>query len=309
MSFSLNVKNELASTVPNARHCRIAELSALASLAGTVKEERITVSSENEIVNERFTLLYKKLFSRENEDGTRVEKIGRKKTFITELSTAESKELRELLKLNANLAASPMVCQQSCCKRAYLRGAFIACGSISDPEKDYHLEFVAGDAERAAMLADVILAFNIDAKIIRRKKRNVVYLKDGEHIVDVLNIMGAHVCLMELENVRIVKEMRNSINRRVNCEAANIGKTITAAARQIEDIKYLSNTIGLDSLSEELRTTAQLRIENPEASLAELGEKHERRVGRSGVNHRLQKLSDMAERLRSGMPVNERTEE
>ena len=114
--------------------------------------------------------------------------------------------------------------------------------------------------------------------------------------------MGAHVSLMELENVRIVKELRNSINRRVNCEAANIGKTTTAANRQIEDIRYLNDTIGLDSLSDELRTTALLRLEYPEASLAELGEKHDRKVGRSGVNHRLQKLTDMAEKLRSGKP-------
>ncbi|MBO7632838.1 MAG: DNA-binding protein WhiA, partial [Lachnospiraceae bacterium] len=179
---------------------------------------------------------------------------------------------------------------------------FIACGSITDPQKDYHLEFAMDDAEKAAFTAELITSFDIEAKIVNRKKYNVVYLKDGEHIVDVLNIMGAHVSLMELENVRIVKELRNSINRRVNCEAANIGKTTAAANRQIEDIRYLNDTIGLDSLSDELRTTALLRLEYPEASLAELGEKHDRKVGRSGVNHRLQKLTDMAERLRSGKP-------
>ncbi len=300
MSFSLNVKNELASGIPNARHCRIAELAALTAMSAVLIDGRLTIRSENETVNDRFISLYKKLFGKDPVIATQTEKIGRKKSFITILDGEETKGLKELLKMDDSLSPNPIVCQQSCCKRAYLRGAFIACGSISDPEKDYHLEFVADDLAGAKMLVDVIMAFDIDAKIIHRKKRNVVYLKDGEHIVDVLNIMGSHVCLMELENVRIVKEMRNSINRRVNCEAANIGKTIAASARQIEDIQYLNNTIGLDSLSEELRTTALLRLKNPDASLAELGEKHERRVGRSGVNHRLQKISDMAERLRSG---------
>ena len=303
MSFSLNVKNELTSDIPNARHCRIAELAALTAMSAASDGERIVLQSENETVNDRFTSLYRKLFGKDPEAGTITEKNGRKISFITALNRQESDGLKTMLKMGDNLTPNPIVCQQSCCKRAYLRGAFLACGSISDPEKDYHLEFVVDDHERAEMLVDVIMAFDIDAKIIHRKKRNVVYLKDGEHIVDVLNIMGAHVCLMELENVRIVKEMRNSINRRVNCEAANIGKTIAASARQIEDIQYLNNTIGLDSLSEELRATAILRLQNPDASLAELGEKHDRRVGRSGVNHRLQKLSDMADRLRSGKPV------
>ncbi len=303
MSFSLNVKNELTSDIPNARHCRIAELAAVTAMSAAADGRRIVLQSENETVNDRFTSLYRKLFGKDPEAGTASEKTGRKKTFITTLNAHESDGLKTMLKMGDDLIPNPMVYQQPCCKRAYLRGAFLACGSISDPEKDYHLEFVVDDHVRAEMLVDVIMAFDIDAKIIHRKKRNVVYLKDGEHIVDVLNIMGAHVCLMELENIRIVKEMRNSINRRVNCEAANIGKTIAASARQIEDIQYLNNTIGLDSLSEELRATAILRLQNPDASLAELGEKHDRRVGRSGVNHRLQKLSDMADRLRSGKPV------
>ncbi|MBP5651799.1 MAG: DNA-binding protein WhiA, partial [Lachnospiraceae bacterium] len=234
--------------------------------------------------------------------GTLTEKKGRKTAWVTELTPAETEELLKLLKMQDGLVPNRMIAQQTCCKRAFLKGAFIACGSITDPQKDYHLEFAMDDAEKAAFTAELITSFDIEAKIVNRKKYNVVYLKDGEHIVDVLNIMGAHVSLMELENVRIVKELRNSINRRVNCEAANIGKTTAAANRQIEDIRYLNDTIGLDSLSDELRTTALLRLEYPEASLAELGEKHDRKVGRSGVNHRLQKLTDMAEKLRSGKP-------
>lgn len=282
MSFSLNVKKELVSSIPNARHCRIAELAAVTAMSAVLRDGRIELSSENETVNECFSALFKKLTGKDY--------------------AGDTGELLKLLKLQDGLVPNRVVVQQTCCKRAFLKGAFIACGSISDPEKDYHLEFVLDDAEKAALTAELITSFGIEAKIVNRKKYNVVYLKDGEHIVDVLNIMGAHVSLMELENVRIVKEMRNSINRRVNCEAANIGKTIAAATRQIEDIQFLNDTVGLDSLSDELRTTALLRLEFPDASLAELGEKHDRRVGRSGVNHRLQKLSDMAERLRSGKP-------
>ena len=302
MSFSLNVKKELVAVQALARHCRIAELAAVTAMAAVMKDGRIVLASENESVNECFTALFRKLTGKDPEGGTAVEKKGRKKISATTLTTAETEELIRLLKLQDGPLPNRMVFQQTCCKRSFLRGAFIACGSISNPEKDYHLEFVADDADKAALIAELITSFGIDAKIVNRKKYNVVYLKDGEHIVDVLNIMGAHVSLMELENVRIVKEMRNTVNTRVNCEAANIGRTIDAATRQIADIRYLDDTIGLDTLSDELKATALLRLEYPEASLAELGEKHDRRVGRSGVNHRLQKLSDMAERLRSGKP-------
>ncbi len=301
MSFSLKVKNELAAEVPNSRHCRIAELAALVSLSSTVEDGCIVIRTENSGINERFVLLYGKLTGAERKPvpETIIRKNGRKSSYITAMDREGTAELIKLLKLGPELVPQPIVYQQTCCKRAFLRGAFISCGSISNPEKDYHLEFAAADRTRAELIAGIIGFFEIDAKIIHRKNHFVVYLKDGEHIVDVLNIMEAHVCLMELENVRIVKEMRNSINRRVNCEAANIGKTIAASARQIEDIQYLCNTIGLDSLSDELKVTATLRLQYPEASLAELGEKHERRVGRSGVNHRLQKLSEIAEKLRS----------
>ena len=302
MSFSLNVKKELVSSIPNARHCRIAQLAAVTALSAVLRDGRIVLSSENETVNECFTTLFKKLSGKDPACGTLTEKKGRKTAWVTELTPAETEELLKLLKMQDGLVPNRMIAQQTCCKRAFLKGAFIACGSITDPQKDYHLEFAMDDAEKAAFTAELITSFDIEAKIVNRKKYNVVYLKDGEHIVDVLNIMGAHVSLMELENVRIVKELRNSINRRVNCEAANIGKTTAAANRQIEDIRYLNDTIGLDSLSDELRTTALLRLEYPEASLAELGEKHDRKVGRSGVNHRLQKLTDMAEKLRSGKP-------
>ncbi|MBO5281608.1 MAG: DNA-binding protein WhiA, partial [Lachnospiraceae bacterium] len=137
---------------------------------------------------------------------------------------------------------------------------------------------------------------------VLRKKYYVVYIKEGEGIVDLLNVMGAHVSLMNLENLRILKEMRNSINRRVNCETANITKTVNAAGRQIEDILYLREHYGLKKLSPGLREMAEVRLEYPDAPLKELGEYLDPPVGKSGVNHRLRKLSELAEQLRGEVP-------
>jgi DNA-binding protein WhiA len=195
--------------------------------------------------------------------------------------------------------ADPRLIKSACCRRAFLRGAFLGAGSISDPKKGYHMEFVCSGKDKAEQLKSVIQGFDIEAKIVVRKKYYVVYLKEGAGIVDLLNVMEAHVALMDLENLRIIKEMRNSINRRVNCETANISKTVNAAARQIEEIEYLRDHYGLKKLPDSLREMAELRLEYPDAPLKELGEYLDPPVGKSGVNHRLRKLSELAEKLRS----------
>ena len=191
-----------------------------------------------------------------------------------------------------------LLIQQSCCKRAYIRGAFLAGGSISDPNKSYHFEIVCRSIPQAEQLRDVINSFDMDAKIVARKKYQVVYLKEGSQIVDILNIMEAHVALMNLENVRILKEMRNSVNRKVNCETANISKTVNAAVKQLADIEYIRETAGLSYLPENLKEMALLRLEYPDAPLAELGTYLNPPVGKSGVNHRLRRISEMADGLR-----------
>ena len=188
--------------------------------------------------------------------------------------------------------------QPVCCKRAYIRGAFLAAGSVSNPSKSYHFEIVCGTEDRARHLQEIMNSFGLDAKIVKRKKNYVIYLKEGSQIVDVLNIMEAHVALMELENVRIFKEMRNSVNRKVNCETANINKTVSAAVKQVKDIEYIRDTIGLDKLPEGLKDVALTRLAYPEATLKELGNLLETPVGKSGVNHRLRKLSEVADKLR-----------
>ena len=183
--------------------------------------------------------------------------------------------------------------------KGLIREAFLQNGSISDPEKHYHFEIVSATLEEAEELQSMIGGFGLDGKIVERKGYYVVYLKEGAQIADMLRIMEAPLALMEFENVRIVKEMRNSINRKVNCEAANLGKTISASVKQVEDIRFIKSTVGLDNIPEGLAETAKKRLEYPEATLKELGEKMEPPIGKSGVNHRLKKLSEMAEDLRS----------
>ena len=183
--------------------------------------------------------------------------------------------------------------------KGLIRDAFLRSGSISDPEKFYHLEIVFTSHEEAKSIQKMLEDFGLDAKIVERKGHYVVYLKEGAQIADMLRIMEAPLALMEFENIRIVKEMRNSINRQVNCEAANLGKTISAAVKQVEDIRYICSKVGLDNIPDSLAETAKIRLEYPEATLKELGELMDPPLGKSGVNHRLKKLSELAEDLRS----------
>ncbi|EOS74555.1 hypothetical protein C817_04614 [Dorea sp. 5-2] len=291
MSFSGMIKEELTVQCAKARHCRLAELSALIRMSGTFGEDRKGVCSirfhtENFTVARKcFTLL--------------------EKTFNIDTCIAIRRNMSKgscsyniYAKGEGLLAAKNAMIQAVCCKRAYIRGAFIAAGSMSDPSKSYHFEIVCNTHGEAEYLRSLMNAFDLDAKIVERKKTYVVYLKEGSQIVDVLNIMEAHVGLLELENVRIMKEMRNSVNRKVNCETANINKTVSAAVRQIEDIKYIRDTVGFDRLHQGLRDVALTRLAYPDASLKELGELLDAPVGKSGVNHRLRRLSEIAVKLR-----------
>lgn len=285
MSFSSEVKTELAKHLGKSRHCQIAELAALIAFEGRIP----AAESENRLLMQKYQLLLAELF------------------HIEEIHTAEeARSVFSTVKMYNDVTGEPepedtvkgLLVQQSCCKRAYIRGAFLAGGSISDPNKSYHFEIVCRSIPQAEQLRDVINSFDMDAKIVARKKYQVVYLKEGSQIVDILNIMEAHVALMNLENVRILKEMRNSVNRKVNCETANISKTVNAAVKQLADIEYIRETAGLSYLPENLKEMALLRLEYPDAPLAELGTYLNPPVGKSGVNHRLRRISEMADSLR-----------
>ena len=181
----------------------------------------------------------------------------------------------------------------------------MAAGSISDPNSSYHFEIKCNNEKKAEQLIKLLNKFNIEATTVARKGHFVVYIKEGEGIVDVLNVMEAPVALMEMENVRILKGMSNYYNRQVNCETANIKKTVTTACRQIDDINYIIENEGLEYLPDKLQDIATLRVENPDASLQELGQMLEPQLGKSGVNHRLRKICQIAEEIR-GIPKEER---
>ena len=222
--------------------------------------------------------------------------------FTEEQFIQDANHVRKVLQMikhgSDDLLVNPLLIKSFCCKRAFLRGAFLSVGSMSNPEKAYHLEYVCVDTQQAAQLIDILLVYGIHAKTVVRKKYQVVYIKESEEIVELLNVIGAHISLMKLENLRIFKDMRNSINRRVNCETANITKTVNAATKQIADIQYIKEHYGFDNLKDNLRQVAELRLEYPDAALKELGEYLSPPVGKSGVNHRLRKLSELAEKLR-----------
>lgn len=287
MSFSSEVKEELAKHISPGRHCQIAELAAMMNFCGQIGRDmdgRYTIGFQTEnaaVARKGFTLL-KKTY---NIDTDVAMSEGQMQDFFQKMGNPEE-------------PVSSLLIKNSCCQRAFLRGAFLSIGSISDPQKSYHLEFVCTDEDKARQLQRVIQGFGIDAKIVVRKKYYVVYLKEGESIVDMLNICEAHVSLMKLENMRILKEMRNSINRKVNCETANITKTVNASTRQVDDIEYIRDHYGFSRLSDNLREMAEARLEHPDAPLKELGEYLDPPVGKSGVNHRLRKLSELADRLR-----------
>lgn len=300
MSFAGKIKEELLEQTGKAGHCQIAELAALFSFCGQVIMEEngtycIKFSTENLTVAKKCYILIKRVFHTVPD----IKVSGQHSYNIYLLEEAVAEDFVKAIRvIDGALLVADCLIERQCCKRAFLRGIFLTTGSITDPHSGYHLELVAGNPGRATRIQEIMGVFGLEAKIIERKKNYITYLKEGESIVDFLNVIGAHVALMEFENVRILKEMRNSINRQVNCETANIKKTVSAASRQTADIQYIHDTIGFGNLSENLSQIAKLRLANPEMALKELGEMLDPPIGKSGVNHRLRKLSEIANHLR-----------
>lgn len=313
MSFSIKVKNELANHISNATHCRIAELAALISMCGSVMIDennnyKIRIKTETQPTAEKIKKLLWKTFKVDVDISTRenaYSKVGRTYTLLVGDHQQALKILQATKLINENneigenfSITNNIVIMKDCCKRAFIRGAFMAAGSISDPNKSYHFEIKCNSEKKAKQLIELLENYNIDGKMVARKGGYVVYIKEGEGIVDVLNVMEAHVSLMEMENVRILKGMSNYYNRQVNCETANIKKTVATSVRQIDDIDFIIQNKGIDYLPEKLQDIAWVRKENPDASLQELGEMLDPPLGKSGVNHRLRKICRIAQELR-----------
>ena len=307
MSFSSEIKEELMRQGDRARHCRLAELSAILRCCATVRPYadgccRILLHTENKLVVLRCEDLIRRLFHHGPEVGVRRYPSRRIRYHLFLRSAKQAGPVLQAVRLtdaagapvfDPNLIHSTLL-RKDCCRRAYLRGAFLSCGSVSDPHTSYHLELVCTDPQQAELIRQLICSLSLDARTVVRKKYHVVYLKEGDQIADLLGYMGARLTLLNLENVRILKEMRGSVNRRVNCETANINKTVNAAVRQIEDIKYIRSCGAMKKLPQELQEMAELRLQYPEASLLELGKLADPPLGKSGVNHRLRKISNIA---------------
>ena len=294
MSFSSNVKDELCKQYSKSRHCQLAEIAGILELTGNLNDNfNLEIETDNAALIEKYAVLMKTAFSLDI-----TKPISREETLRILAALKWINNRNEIhLPINEQRTNGLLV-QKTCCKRAFIRGAFLAAGSMSDPNKSYHFEIVGKTSEQAIQLKELMNAFETDAKIVERKGHHVVYLKEGAQIVDMLNVMEAYVSLMNLENVRLLKEMRNSVNRQVKCETANINKTVSAAVRQIEDINILQQAIGLDNLPENLREIAYLRLEYQDAPLKDLGQYLDPPVGKSGVNHRLRRLSELADKYR-----------
>lgn len=279
MSFSSKVKEELDHHIGSNRDRRLAELGALITFWGSFRGEKWEPDNDNPYNVNKVQRLCEKL-----------------KTDI------HSDEIFEELKLISITPSRKMLdesmLEERGCKKAFVRGAFLASGSLTDPVKGYHFEIACHCKEQAEQLKKVIAALMVEPKVILRKKYYVVYIKDGSSIVELLNIMGAHVSLMDMENIRIIKDMRNNLNRRINCEAANIQKTVSAAVKQMKDIAYIDETVGLSYLPPNLREVAEIRMQDTDVSLKDIGEQLDPPLGKSGVNHRLRKISEIADELR-----------
>ena len=313
MSFSAETKNELARVFSNDKCCNISELSAIVRLSGSIqlagyKKLNLKISTElNSIARKVFKLLKSNFGINTEISVNKNQMLKRNSSYVLMVTSDMGAEnlLRELGILSREEGFFTMnkvpedLIKDNECIRAFIRGAFLGGGSISDPEKNYHLEFVANNEEFAESLKNLINSLGFNSKTVSRKNNYVFYLKESEQISDLLNIIGAHQALLSLESTKIVKEMRNNVNRLVNCETANLSKTVNAAVRQIENIKYIQSKVGLDYLPPNLREIVELRVDNEDLTLKELGEMASPELSKSAVNHRLRKIEQIAEDLRT----------
>lgn len=313
LSFSADVKNELARLTEDGSCCPLAELAALMRMGGTMviggnSNLGINFTTENAAVARKALTLVKRHYQLKTEvivsRGRRL-----KKHNYYSLKVVPSPVVTELLGSLGIMSGANFTekmgggfLRRACCRRAFLRGAFLGGGSVNKPEGDYHLEMVTGNFEFAKTLMRLMKSFGLPSKITDRKQGYVVYLKEGDAVTSFLRIIGAHTALMAFENVRVIKDMRNQVNRLVNCETANLQKTVNAAVRQVDKITLIARRIGLEHLPRPLKEAAELRLAYPQATLQELVDALEGRIGKSGINHRLRKLEKLAESLETGGP-------
>lgn len=297
MPFSLSTKNELARVFPEHRCCERAELAAIVSLDGKWLEDgKLEVTSSNAAAARKVFTLLKNLYQTENRVLVRKQpRLDKKNLYVVSAQSVEQLAGDPLAQPDADVL--PI---KGCCLRSFLRGAFLARGSVTNPNRGYHLEFWTNGKGEAERIFSCLESLVIPAGISPRKRGLVVYLKDGEKIAHLLSLVGAHRALLKFENVRIMKGMRGQVNRLVNCETANMDKTVQAAMKQLVQIRKIQEKIGLENLSPKLRDLALIRLEHPYATFAELGELLSPKVTKSGVSYRMGCLARIAEDLGEG---------
>ncbi|MFC4775702.1 DNA-binding protein WhiA [Paenibacillus sp. GCM10023252] len=307
MSFAAQTKKELTMVEADAC-CERAELSALIRMNGSInlssRKVILDISTENAAIARRIYSLVKKHFEVHTELLVRKKmRLKKNNVYIVRIPSRVQEILSDLRIVSEGFIMGQGIdkdmIRKSCCKRSYLRGAFLAGGSVNNPEgSSYHLEIAVMYEEQCSALVDLANKFSLNARCIERKKGFIFYIKEGEKIIELLNIIGAHQALFKFEDVRIMRDMRNSVNRIVNCETANLNKTIGAAVRQIDNIKLLEKAVGLHNLPDKLREVAEIRLQHPDLNLKEVGEMLKGVVSKSGVNHRLRKIDELAEKIR-----------
>lgn len=312
MSFASDMKNELTRIDVDESNAK-AELSALIRMNGALSLSNqqfvINVQTENATTARRIYSLIKRIFNVEVEILVRKKmKLKKNNIYICRVKMKSKEILDDLGILKNGIFTHEIdeaIIEDDEMRRSYLRGAFLAGGSVNNPEtSSYHLEIFSLYESHSEGLTKLMNGYELNAKHLERKKGSIVYLKEAEKISDFLSLIGGYQALLKFEDVRIVRDMRNSVNRLVNCETANLNKTVSAAMKQVESIRLIDQEIGLDNLPDRLREIAKLRVEHQEISLKELGEMVSTgTISKSGVNHRLRKLNEMADKIRNGEDI------
>ena len=298
MSYSSQTKEELCRFEPDSVCCLLAELSGIVCAAGSViyrggGEKRLSIETENNAVARRAFRLLREVFDVQPQLMTlKRSRLGGRSAYRIEIRCG--------IETCQRRGVPREITVRKCCRMSFLRGVFLACGSVTDPEKEYHLEFVLEDEAFAAALQRLIARFSLSAHLTKRRAMTLVYLKGQNEITDMLSIFGAQSARFAMEDAYIRKELRNNANRAVNCDSANVQRAVTAASRQAQAIERVLAAHGRESLPPLLGEMAELRLAHPEMSLEELGRLCDPPVGKSGVNHRLRRLEAMAKELEEG---------
>ncbi len=305
-TFSRQIKDELCHVACTADCCRQAEIAAAFFGAGRFADNKLTLQTAHAGSAQRLSSLIQERFGQEPVWQNGHDLISLTVTQLT-VFKAISEDLRQLFEFDlASGLSGQLNCPSPCCQQAVLRALFLACGSISEPSSAYHLELTLRRPEAARMASDLMASLSIRTGQLSRHGHIVVYIKEGQHIADFLLQTGAHHSLLTFESLRVDKEMNNSVNRMVNCDSANTQRIANTAARQLELIRHVMERDCLTMLPADLRATAEARLDNPDLSIKELGEMMQPQLGKSGMNHRLNRLEQVALELlaRKGHRVN-----